>query len=100
MRNARQIRDIVLAVFGPQIFESSLDADTATESNTDYRELALGWQKLADSYSKGAGEGDNSELVISVAKVGLRYGICSSDINKCPVASACTGGPQQHGQQL
>lgn len=93
MRNARQIRDIVLAVFGPQIFESSVEADAVTESNTDYRELALGWQKLADSYSKGASEGDNSQLVISVAKVGLRYVRCSSDINKCLVASACPGGP-------
>ncbi|KAH6841078.1 alkaline-phosphatase-like protein [Chaetomium sp. MPI-CAGE-AT-0009] len=68
MRNARQIRDIVLAVFGPQIFESNQDANAPTESNTDYRELALGWGDLANSYSKGAGDTDHSQLVASITK--------------------------------
>ncbi|EAQ89013.1 hypothetical protein CHGG_05632 [Chaetomium globosum CBS 148.51] len=68
MRNARQIRDIVLAVFGPGIFESNPDADAATEPNTDYRELALGWERLAGSYSKGTGNGDHSQLIVSTTK--------------------------------
>ena len=71
MRNARQIRDIVLAVFGPAIFESKLDANAATESNTDYRELALGWERLADGYKKGVGNEDDSTLIVSAAKVCL-----------------------------
>ncbi|KAK4153739.1 GPI ethanolamine phosphate transferase 2 [Chaetomidium leptoderma] len=64
MRNARQILDIVLAVFGEQILES----DAITESRADYQELAHGWKDLADGYGKGMhGEG-TSKLVASVTK--------------------------------
>lgn len=100
MRNARQIRDIILAVFGPGIFESNPDADAATEPNTDYRELALGWERLAGSYSKGTGNGDHSQLIVSTTKVCLLDGGYSNDTNMCPVASTCAGGSQQYGQQL
>lgn len=65
MRNARQILDIVVASFGEQILEPSLDVDALSESKADYQELAHGWRGLVESYSKG----DDPELVPSITKV-------------------------------
>ena len=66
MRNARQILDIVLAAFGPQILEPGSDADALTESNADYQALAHGWKGLVDSYSKS--DEDSSKLILSITE--------------------------------
>jgi ethanolaminephosphotransferase len=73
MRNARQIRDIVLAAFGQEIFETDSDADALTESKADYQELAHGWKVLADSYGRSRGNEDRAMLIPSITKVGVRH---------------------------
>ncbi|KAK4034082.1 GPI ethanolamine phosphate transferase 2 [Parachaetomium inaequale] len=68
MRNARQIRDIVLAAFGQEIFEIASNADTLTESKADYQELAHGWKRLADSYGRNTGNENHAKLIPSITK--------------------------------
>ncbi|KAK3301555.1 alkaline-phosphatase-like protein [Chaetomium strumarium] len=67
MRNARQILDIVLAVFGQEILEPDSGTGGLTESRADYQGLAHGWKELADSYVKHA-EDDHSALVSSITQ--------------------------------
>ncbi|KAJ4292194.1 major facilitator super transporter protein [Collariella sp. IMI 366227] len=67
MRNARQILDIVTAVFGNEILSSDSQAEALSESKADYHELAHGWKRLADSYGQAA-QGDNTELVPAITK--------------------------------
>lgn len=50
MRNARQILDIVLAAFGPEILESDATSASLSDSKADYQNLARGWKDLADNY--------------------------------------------------
>ncbi len=66
MRNARQILDIVLAAFGPQILEPGSDADALADSKADYQALAHGWKDLVDSYSKN--DEDSSKLILSTTE--------------------------------
>ncbi|AEO69526.1 uncharacterized protein THITE_2120034 [Thermothielavioides terrestris NRRL 8126] len=67
MRNARQILDIVLAAFGPEILESDASSASLSESKADYQELAHGWKRLADSYDK-QGAGDPAALIPAITK--------------------------------
>ncbi|KAK3296215.1 alkaline-phosphatase-like protein [Chaetomium fimeti] len=91
MRNARQIRDIVLAVFGPQIFESNPDANAATESNIDYRELALGWEDLANSYSSGGGDIPSIEKWLQHAQGVLSSMASNYDTSRLFLGQAAAG---------
>jgi ethanolaminephosphotransferase len=70
MRNARQILDIVLAAFGPEILESDASSASLSESKADYQELAHGWKRLADSYDK-QGAGDPAALIPAITKVSV-----------------------------
>ncbi|KAL2170168.1 hypothetical protein VTG60DRAFT_5120 [Thermothelomyces hinnuleus] len=63
MRNARQIKDIVLAAFGPQIFETDPRVDGLSEPNPDYQKLAHAWRDLAERYGQA-----NAELIPSINK--------------------------------
>lgn len=68
MRNARQIRDIVAAAFGPEIFETEAD-EALTGSLSDYQELARGWKGLAERYRQGVDATGNAELELAIVKV-------------------------------
>ncbi|KAL2181935.1 alkaline-phosphatase-like protein [Thermothelomyces heterothallicus CBS 202.75] len=63
MRNARQIKEIVLAAFGPQIFETDPRVDGLSEPNPDYQELAHTWRDLAERYGQA-----DAELIPSINK--------------------------------
>ncbi|KAH6624527.1 alkaline-phosphatase-like protein [Chaetomium sp. MPI-SDFR-AT-0129] len=67
MRNARQIRDIVAAAFGPTIFETEVD-ETLGGSLSDYQELARGWKDLAERYGQGVDIAGNAELELAIVK--------------------------------
>jgi ethanolamine phosphate transferase 2 subunit G len=69
MRNARQILDIMLAVFGQEIFESESNSDTLTESKAAYQDLAHGWKNLVDSSDKSADGEAASEFIPAATKV-------------------------------
>lgn len=69
MRNARQILDIMLAVFGQEIFESESNPDTLTESKAAYQDLAHGWKNLVDSYDQSADGEGASEFIPAATKV-------------------------------
>ncbi|KAL2160521.1 hypothetical protein VTH06DRAFT_1209 [Thermothelomyces fergusii] len=64
MRNARQIKEIVLAAFGPQIFEADRRVDDLSEPNPDYQELAHAWRDLAGSMASNY---DMSKLFLGQA---------------------------------
>jgi len=97
MRNARQIKEIVVAAFGPQIFETDTDAADFADFKSDYQELAHGWKALAETYGQG-----DTKLMPSILKVGIKYWSQKhTDSADClTVASSCTGCSEQHGQQL
>jgi ethanolamine phosphate transferase 2 subunit G len=69
MRNARQILDIMLAVFGQEIFESESNSDTLTESKAAYQDLAHGWKSLVDSYGKSVDGEAASEFIPAATTV-------------------------------
>lgn len=68
MRNARQIKEIVLAAFGPQMFETGRREDNPSESNADYHELAHAWSDLAEKYDQA-----DAELIPSINKVRVTH---------------------------
>ncbi|KAK4250523.1 GPI ethanolamine phosphate transferase 2 [Corynascus novoguineensis] len=63
MRNAHQIKEIVVAAFGQQIFETDTDVADFTEFKSDYQELAHDWKELAESYGR-----DDAKLIPSILK--------------------------------
>lgn len=71
MRNARQILDIVIAVFGQ--LESEAGTEALAHSNSDYQELARGWQDLSASYDKSVDGEDSPQLIPSITKAGSRH---------------------------
>jgi hypothetical protein len=95
MRNARQILDIVTAVFGQ--LESEAGTEALAHSNSDYQELGRGWQDLASSYGKSADGENSSELIQSITKASSECTQLDGDTNHYLVASKRPGCSKQHG---
>lgn len=68
MRNADQILTIMTATFGEELFDTTASDDFCEQAETDAKDLACRWRRLAESSTTGKSDVD-SEWTTSMSQV-------------------------------